>query len=159
MTRYNRDHKVWHSLLVAGVMVAGLSGSLYADETPTPPEPTKLDKALDGYTRTGEMKRCLSPSRIRQTRVVDDNNIIFEVSGREKYLNTLPHKCSSLGFHEAIAYEVRGGFLCSGDIFRVIDSTPIPGPSCQFGQYEKLEKTVADAGDGATAPDSAQDAE
>lgn len=103
-------------------------------------EPTKLDKALEKFTRTGEMENCINPRRIRDTRVVDDNHIIFRVNGKVSYLNTLPRKCNSLGFHEAIIYKVRGARVCHREIFHVLDRSSVPGPFCSFGKFEKLVK-------------------
>jgi len=101
-------------------------------------EPTKLDKALAKFNRTGEMKKCLIPHRIRRTKVVDDDHIIFEITSREQYLNTLPRTCRSLDFHQSIIYTVRGGSLCSTDTFRVLDQPSFSGTVCQFGKFEKL---------------------
>jgi len=103
-------------------------------------EPTKLEKALQKFERTGEMEKCVTHSRIRHTRVVDDNHIIFELSGGNYYLNTLPRKCHSLGFHQGIKYTVRGSTVCYREMFSVLDGSSVMGPMCNFGQFEKLEK-------------------
>jgi len=126
-----------------GVLVSLMAASTSAigdeDKSTANEEMSKLDKALVKYERTGEMKRCLNPTRIRHSNVVDDMHIIFEVTGRKVYLNTLPRKCSSLGFHRAIKYTVRGGTICKGDLFEVFDSSGIRGVSCSFGEFEKLD--------------------
>jgi len=122
--------------MVVGLLVTGATG---ADEA-AKEKISKLDKALVKYERTGEMKKCVNPARIRHSRVVDDRHIIFEVTSRKVYLNTLSHKCSSLGFHKAIAYKVRGNSLCRNDLFEVLNSSGIPGAHCSFGEFEKLEK-------------------
>jgi len=126
-----------------GLLLTGCAGidSGTADKE----EISKLDEALVKYERTGEMKNCINPARIRHSRVVDDTHIIFEVTASKVYLNTLPRKCSSLGFHRAIAYQVRGGSLCKGDLFEVFDSTShISGAHCSFGAFEKLDKKAKD---------------
>lgn len=117
-----------------GLMTTGIA---YASDEE---EMSKLDKALKKYERTGEMKRCLNPTRIRQSRVVDDNHIIFEISSRKVYLMTLPRKCPRLGFHRAIKYDVRGGSICKSDLFEVFDSMGIRGPNCSFGEFERLTR-------------------
>ena len=135
----NKLRKIGFSALI-GVLAAsnGVVGD--EDNTSSEEEISKLEKALVKYDRTGEMKSCLSPSRIRHTRVIDDEHIIFEMRGNKVYLNTLPRRCSRLGFHKSIKYTVRGGSLCKNDIFEVFDSAGLMGTSCTFGEYEKLEK-------------------
>lgn len=103
-------------------------------------EPTKLEKAMAKYEKTGETKRCISPAYIRDSNVVDDNHIIFRWSSKKAYLNTLKRKCHSLDFHESIAYTVRGGQICRGDIFRVINGTNMGGSVCSFGDFEVLKR-------------------
>ena len=100
----------------------------------------KLDKALEKFTRTGETKNCINPRRIRDTKIVDENYIIFRVAGKTSYLNSLPRRCRTLDFYQAIIYRVRGSSLCSNDIFQVFDRSGITGGSCSFGKFEKLAK-------------------
>jgi len=121
---------------LVGLLAAGAAGG---DEGADKEEQSDLDKALVKYERTGIMKSCVNPVRIRNTRVVDDFHIIFEITSRKKYLNTLPRKCPSLGFHRAIKYTVRGGTLCKNDLFEVFDSSGIHGAHCSFGEFEQLK--------------------
>jgi hypothetical protein len=135
-------------LIAAFAVSVGMSSAFAGDDT-TPEqsamqiarqkkEDAKLDKALVKYTRTGEMKQCLNPRRIRKSTVINDTHIIFEVSSRLVYLNTLPRRCSRLGYFKAMAYEVRGGTLCDRDPFEVFDTTGFQYGSCFFGEFEKL---------------------
>lgn len=122
------------TLLGAALSIVLVSGAIADDSM------SKLDKAIKKFDRTGETERCVSPYRIRQTRVVDDNHIIFEMVGRKTLLNVLPRKCHSLGFQETILYTVRGGQLCRGDIFSVLGHGGRTSNSCVFGDFEQLEK-------------------
>ena len=97
-------------------------------------------KEMAKYKQTNEFENCISPSRIRETKVLDDSHIIFEMRGGRVYLNTLEHKCSRLGFERSITYTVRGNRLCNIDIVYVLDSTFGAGPSCFLGKFEILEK-------------------
>ncbi|MBL4838932.1 MAG: hypothetical protein JKY34_15295 [Kordiimonadaceae bacterium] len=104
-------------------------------------KPTRFEKTMAKYERTGKIKNCLNPIRLNHSNVLDDFNIIFEVSPKQAYLTTLPRKCHRLGFHRAISYTVRGGQLCSQDTFRVFESgNPMLGPTCFFGKFEKIIK-------------------
>jgi len=131
--------KIGFSTLI-GILAATSIAVGDEDKTSDGEEMSKLEKAMVKYDRTGEMKSCLSSSRIRHTRVVDDEHIIFEMPGSKTYLNTLPRRCPRLGYHKSIKYTVRGGSICKNDIFEVFDSAGLIGISCSFGEFEKLEK-------------------
>jgi len=135
----NRFRKIGFSALI-GVLAASSIAVGDEDKASGEEEVSKLEKALVKYDRTGEMKSCVSPSRIRHTRVVDNEHIIFEMRGSKVYLNTLPRNCPRLGYHKSIKYTVRAGSLCKNDIFEVFDSAGLTGTSCSFGAFEKLEK-------------------
>ena len=124
----------------AAVMLA--ASGVTADEEK---KQTRFEKTMAKYERSGETKNCLNPTRLRHSNVLDDYNIIFEVSPKRAYLTTLKRKCHSLGFHRAISYTVRGSQICANDIFRVFDSSShIPGASCSFGKFEKITKKSRD---------------
>ena len=116
---------------------------------------SKFDKVMAKYERSGETIRCVSPARLKDSQILDDTHILFRVSPKKAYLNTLPRQCRALRRDDAISYTVRGGQLCANDLFRVLDMTLRPGASCSFGEFEKIEKKTADSGDktGAAAGD------
>ncbi len=117
------------------------SGAAISDKDTNPAnEPSKIDIAMEKYERTGEMKTCINPRRIRSMKFVDEKHIIFKVSGKTSYLNELPRRCHNMDFYESISYQVRGSTICSKEIFHVLDRTPIPGPFCSFGKFEKIVK-------------------
>jgi len=103
-------------------------------------------KEMAKYKQTNEFENCISPSRIKQTKVLDDSHILFEMRGGRVYLNTLESKCSRLGFERAITYTVRGNRLCNVDIVYVLDPTFGNGPSCSLGKFEILEKLPKENG-------------
>lgn len=136
-------------LSAAAVMVA--AGGLGADDTG---KESKFDKVMAKYERTGETRRCVSPHRLKGSRILDDTHILFEVSPKRAYLNTLPRQCRSLKFNQGITYTVRGGQLCFNDMFQVFDSNLRPWASCSFGKFEEVHKKSADSSekaDGAAA--------
>lgn len=127
------------STLISGALLLTVPSG--ADESD---EASKLDVALAKYERTGEMKTCINPRRIRDMKVVDENHIIFRVSNKRSYLNTLPRRCHNMDFYDAISYQVRGSSICSRELFQVIDRSTIPGPFCSFGKFEKIVKKPSD---------------
>jgi hypothetical protein len=135
--------------IVASTLVLVAAPLAADDDAGKESKPTEIEKALAKFDRTGETKKCVNPGRIRNMRVVDDNHIIFELPGRTYYLNNLPRRCRSLGFHESIMYKVRGGSLCERELFQVLDGSSIPGAHCSFGKFEKLVKKKPSEKEGA----------
>ena len=101
----------------------------------------KLAKALEKYEKTGKVERCVTLNRVRTSRVIDDSHILFIMRGKKAYMNTLPHRCSRLGFERAFSYKVTMNQLCNIDIITVFDSTGgIQGPSCGLGKFVEYKK-------------------
>ena len=116
-------------LAIAGCATEG-------DQDREPPE------ELADYIATGETQQCLNLSSIKQTKPLDDWNILFEVRGGDTYLSRLPTRCSGLGFNRAFTYATSLTKLCNTDIITVIDSTnpSFRRGSCGLGMFEKLEE-------------------
>lgn len=87
-------------------------------------------------------KRCVSMSRISDAEVIDDQTIAFHMTGRDIYLNRLPHRCPGMHFGRAIAYRTHAGQLCHLDTITVIDgfSGPRTGPTCGLGHFTRVSK-------------------
>ncbi len=92
--------------------------------------------------------RCITVSRIANTEVLDDQNILFRMRGRDLYRNFLTRRCPGLGNREAFSYESRNGSLCRGDIIEVLEIGglgPRSGASCQLGGFYPVTSEEADA--------------
>lgn len=133
-------------LVLSAAAFTLVTGGLGADDAKNKEE-TKFDKVMARYERSGEMKNCVSPSRLNQSQILDNKHILFKVSPRRGYLNTLPRECRPLKFHDTIKYTVRGGQLCSNDIFQVLDQDLRTFSSCSFGKFEKVERISSDKDD------------
>jgi hypothetical protein len=97
----------------------------------------RLEKELAKYDRTGEVQNCVSQNQIKNTNVLDDMHIIYELSGNNFLLNTLDRKCPQLGFNRAYSINVRGGQVCNNDIIHVFENSGTGG-ACGLGKFEKL---------------------
>lgn len=89
----------------------------------------------------GEAQRCLNPSLITRSTVYDDRTIDFKV-GSKTFRNTLPSRCSRLGYNDAFSYDVRGGSLCSGDTIYVVENIggmPQRTTPCGLGEFVPVE--------------------
>lgn len=90
----------------------------------------------------GERDSCLDSIRIYQSRVIDDQTIVFDGLGKV-YVSRLPVRCPGLGFHEGFSYTTSINKLCKQDVIRVINTAAI-GATCPMGEFVEL-KGVKDA--------------
>lgn len=135
------------ALVIAGLMIGFAPQGMSDDETPKDEtakdekEQTALAdfKALKRYAPTGEVKRCISLNRIQNTRVLDDQTILFKMRGRKHYVNRLSHACPSLKREERFMYKTSIGQLCSIDIITVLDSFGRSWASCGLGKFEEIK--------------------
>ncbi len=93
-------------------------------------------------TPIGKAVTCIPIAQIRESRVRDDWTIDFRMSGGNWYRNTLPNRCSSLGFERNFSYSTSLPQLCNVDIITVFVNGGGPrGPlnSCGLGQFQPVE--------------------
>lgn len=86
----------------------------------------------------GATERCLPIKSIKQTKVVDDQNILFYVSGGKVYTNHLPHSCSGLASADTFKYKTSQSELCNVDVITVLHragGSLMPGASCGLGEF------------------------
>lgn len=89
-------------------------------------------------------KRCLSLSRIRNTRVLDDQSILFVMRGKPDYRNVLPRRCPGLGFYKSFGYKTGINSVCDLDIITVLESGR-RGASCGLGKFVEYDPAEEDA--------------
>ncbi|MBX9886008.1 MAG: hypothetical protein K2X68_13655 [Novosphingobium sp.] len=96
---------------------------------------------IPAATPTGPAVTCIPLIAIRESRVRDDWTIDFRTSGNTWYRNSLPYRCSSLGFERAFSYSTSLSQLCNVDIITVFRNSGGPqGPlgSCGLGQFQPV---------------------
>ena len=123
-------------LSAAAVLVMAASSTAYAAKLTT-------DELMKTYDKTDKVESCVSLQRIDQTRILDTQNILFEMRNGDRYLNTLPLKCSGLTPYRAISYKTSINRLCSTDIITVFEpGMPQPNSfgSCGLGKFTLLKK-------------------
>jgi hypothetical protein len=97
---------------------------------------------------TAKAEHCLPLKSIRNTRIVDDSNVLFYTNGSNVYKNQLPHRCSGLRSADTFLYRTSQSELCNLDIITVLNrigSDFTPGPSCGLGLFEPIDKAAAEA--------------
>jgi hypothetical protein len=96
-------------------------------------------KPVPPATPAGKPVDCLNLQDIRETRVRDDRTIDFYANGGKTYRNTLPYKCSGLGFDQAFAYKTSINRLCSVDTITVLQQGgQSRGPTCGLGSFQPV---------------------
>ena len=81
---------------------------------------------------------CIIVATIDETDAIDDQNLIFRMRGDRVYKNHLPRRCPGLERENRIAYETRGGRLCSIDTITVLEQFGVGlrgGFTCRLGEF------------------------
>lgn len=99
-------------------------------------------KELAKYNQTGEFKKCINFSLIKNTKVIDDNRIVFEMKHRKYMLNTLKSECRKLAYNNNFAIAPMSNRVCGSDMINVVSSLSggAGGAACLLGEFEVLEK-------------------
>lgn len=132
--------------LLAGVaalsFAVGLSAAQAMDEVDDAPEwPEKLSK----YEPTGQYENCLGVTRIKQSKIIDKQHILFKTNGGKDYVVTLTRKCHSLASYRGISYATSLHKLCAQDIINVFDGgTRWSYGSCGLDKFELVTEKEVD---------------
>lgn len=98
--------------------------------------------------RSEEPQRCLQLSRIDSVEVLSNRQIIFETTGNQYFVNTLPYPCPGLRRNATIMYRTSIDQLCNVDVVTVLQSVgggAMPGASCGLGMFEPIDEGERDA--------------
>jgi hypothetical protein len=97
---------------------------------------------------TDKFERCVQLRSIKQTKILDDQNILFYTSNNKNYKNRLPYPCGGLASADSFMYRTSENKLCNVDLITVLNklgSSFMPGPSCGLGMFEPLDQQQLDA--------------
>jgi hypothetical protein len=83
----------------------------------------------------GEREMCLDVMRIKETRVLDDQTILFEAYGGAVYICRLPAQCVGLKISGGFSYDTSMGKLCKQDIIGIVDVATDPTNKCGMGEF------------------------
>ena len=140
--------KRWIIILV-GFLGLQMAGSTQAESDATDPattEPKNTSRVMDkleeieglDYKDWGIRNGCISRSRIRNIRFIDDQTAIIKMMGKKKILLTMRRECHGIA-REGYISRVRGGQLCAKfDRFEVIDR----GISCAIESLEPYVEPI-----------------
>ena len=94
-----------------------------------------------------EPVRCIMPSRIDRTEVIDARTVVFHMRGRDAYVNRLRTDCPRLVREKRFSYDVRTNRLCSVDSITVLEwwGTGLSrGMSCGLGEFYPITEEEAE---------------
>lgn len=114
-----------------------------------------LSLAMPGVLRADQQdddshegaRSCINTVRIRNSKVVDDRNILFYMNGKTIYHVILPHRCYGLRREGRFSYRTTSGNLCHLDSIRVLYSSGMgldEGASCQLGYFNEVDEEYAE---------------
>jgi len=107
--------------------------------------PSLADEIAD-ETDDFNSKNCIRVRSLKNTKIVDDLNIIFYMLGSKTYHNRLPRQCRGLAREDRFSYVARGGNLCNLDTIRVLyqlGSGLQEGAACGLGLFRPISKEDA----------------
>ena len=88
---------------------------------------------LDRFEQTGEVENCITRNQIKETRILDNETILFHLVGGKWYMNKLPYSCSGLRSENGFVLDSGNApHLCSTDSIR------IRFKPCGLGQFERI---------------------
>jgi len=99
-------------------------------------------------TKPEGAENCVRLSAIRNTRIVDDQTIIFYMRGGNIFINRLPRRCNGLKRGDGYSYETSLSQLCNTDIIRVLErfgsALPRPTVACGLGFFQPTTAEAVD---------------
>lgn len=90
---------------------------------------------------------CLNLKRIDRIEILDEEKLLFHMTGDEVYVNALPHRCTSLDRRDTLMYRTSSSQLCSLDVITVLEPLGFgfsPGISCGLGKFYAVTQDQAE---------------
>ncbi len=90
---------------------------------------------------------CLNMMRIDHTDILDSRHMLFTMTTKRLYLNTLPAGCAGMRPHDPYLTRTSLTQLCDLDIITVLHQTGfgfMPGASCGLGMFQPVTQHEVD---------------
>lgn len=135
-------HMTKLTFIAVPLMLVSACGEV--DSTPQPltdKQASLLTRELEGKV-AGAPVNCISDFNADNMIRISDDILLYRVSGRLVYKNTLRSSCPGLARDsDIVVTEQFGGQKCRGDLVRLVDRTSgIPGPVCSLGEFVPYRK-------------------
>ena len=115
------------------------------DETVAEETAEEAAVAIEDFDR--EPVRCISPSSIRRTEVIDARTVLFYMRGGDVYRNRLAYDCPRLVREKRFSYELVTNRLCNVDTTFVLEywgSELRRGMPCGLGDFYPITEEEAE---------------
>ena len=121
----------------AAALAFACSAGALAEQTA---DEARVEAALSGFERTGELRSCLNTRTIRSIDPIDETHWLVETRSGETYLNVVNGSCNDADSRfSVLEYSLSSSQLCQNAIVRVVDrSGGFVRGSCSLGEYERL---------------------
>lgn len=96
--------------------------------------------------RMALVTNCIALHRVRSTRIIAGEGIVYQMSGQKALINRPRHGGARLARHQILITRTTGPMLCAGDIVHLADS--LPGMTTGFvalGRFETYSPSPAPA--------------
>ena len=134
-------------LMIASLLGLFIALPAWAQDGETAAEETAEEAvgAIEDFDR--EPVRCISPSSIRRTEVIDARTVLFYMRGGDVYRNRLAYDCPRLVREKRFSYELRTNRLCNVDTIFVLEfwgSEMRRGMPCGLGDFYPITEEEAE---------------
>ena len=92
----------------------------------------------------GKPEMCIDVYRIKETRIIDDQTILFIMYGGKRYLNRLPVECNGLKIGDGFGYETSISKLCMQDSIKALNHGAALGNICMLGNFIPFKADMSD---------------
>lgn len=89
------------------------------------------------YRRAETAINCIALHRVRSTRIIAGEGIVYQMAGRKALINRPRHGGARLTRHQILITRTQGTMLCAGDIVHLADS--LPGMTTGFVALGRFE--------------------
>lgn len=122
------------ALALAGETEAPAEGETDATDAVFSPEVEALLRDTSDPEAYTEMERCIQTRSIRDTQILDERHVVFEMPSKKFYLVQFKHRCHRLRPNSTLVYETRHSQLCRLDQVRAANSLSMGdvGPPCSI---------------------------
>lgn len=117
-----------------------------SEDATTSPGVLAATAHADGFSDAVRVN-CISVSRLRSIRVINDQAVVFRRRSGRIFLNALDEACPGLQHNGSFSYQVRGArnpSLCGSDLIYPTGSFTGFGFPCQLGQFYEISESQTD---------------
>lgn len=123
-------------------LIPGLAAVALMATMGSAPAESKSLMSMDRLQPTGKTQFCISGDRIKRTKIIDNETILFLTYDEGYFVNKLPRRCGGLKIANGFTFDTRGtNDVCGSTTIDLINSDGKTGQFCGLGRFEKYVRT------------------